>query len=221
MTNRPWFNAYREKHFDRIHGINTAGKIELAELGVTSPDLQQAIPYEGSSPEVLVDMLSDLPIQFKDYVFVDLGCGKGLALLIASMFSFDRIVGVEWSSWLAEIARDNARKFRNRRRKCRHIEVVVDDVRAFALPETPLVIYMFNPFQDEIVRDVLQTIRDSLNHCPRHIVLMYYNPVWKQCLEKTGFLQLTSFRDNGLGIAVYESERMAPALPDECVMETA
>jgi hypothetical protein len=205
-----WFASYRERHFDTRHGVNTAGNVEVAELGVQSRDLEQSIHYEPSTPEIIFRAISDLVVDCRGYVFIDLGSGKGLALLVASLFPFKRIIGVEWSQWLTGVARENVRKFRNRRQKCRRIEVVNANVASYRLPDEPLVIYLFNPFKDRLVRRVLENLRDSLKQSPRPIVLIYYNPVWKDIAAEADFLRLVDTRDDGFGVTIYESSAPAP-----------
>jgi precorrin-6B methylase 2 len=207
LTGTAWYASYRERHFDRRHGVNTAGNVDVAELGVESRDLELSVHYEPTTPEVLFGTLSDLTIQYHDYAFVDLGSGKGLAILVASMFPFDRVIGVEWSPWLADVSRENIRSFHNAQQRCRRIEVVNGDAGTYALPDLPLVIYLFNPFKEQLVRRVLNNIQESLTKNPRHIVLVYYNPIWKNVTEEARFLQLTGSRSGGFGVAIYESQR--------------
>ena len=60
------------------------------------PDIRADIHYGHPAAE-LVEILADLGIYYPDCVFLDLGAGKGRALLLASQFPFKRIVGVEFS----------------------------------------------------------------------------------------------------------------------------
>jgi hypothetical protein len=210
LTGTAWYASYRERHFDRRHGVKTAGNVDVAELGVDSRDLELSIHYEPTTPEVLFATLSDLNVRFQDYVFVDIGSGKGLALLVASMFPFNRIIGVEWSLWLVGVARENIEKFRSPRQKCHQIEVVNADAASYVLPDKPVVIYLFNPFKEQLVRRMLNNIANSLSQRLRHTVLIYYNPIWKMVVEEAGFLRLTGIRNDGFGVAIYESDRGAP-----------
>lgn len=52
--------------------------------------------FRGSS-SVLRQILDRLPLDFEEYTFIDLGSGKGRALLIASEYPFRAVVGVELS----------------------------------------------------------------------------------------------------------------------------
>jgi SAM-dependent methyltransferase len=46
-----------------------------------------------------------------NYTFIDLGCGKGRVLLMASDYSFHAIVGVELNAKLAAVANKNLAKW--------------------------------------------------------------------------------------------------------------
>src|SRR6516225_8353137 len=61
----------------------------------------------GIPPPALTEAISWLPIAHEAFTFVDIGCGKGRALMVASAFPFRRLVGVEISPELCEIARAN------------------------------------------------------------------------------------------------------------------
>jgi tRNA A58 N-methylase Trm61 len=208
MTPTKWFRTYRAKQLDRRYGLDTAGVIEPSALGLTSSEAELSHEYQPCSPETLSEVLSNLAHQFPRYTFVDLGSGKGVALLAASMFPFRRIVGIEWSPRLASIARENVGKFSHRQQKCHDIVVLDGDAAAYELPEDPLVIFMFNPFKDELVRRVLRNIGDSLTRCPRHVVVLYYNPVCKQVIDQVDFLHRVEWKDR-CPIAIYETQRVA------------
>ena len=51
--------------------------------------------YQPTEPALFHEMLAALNITFEDFTFIDLGSGKGRALLMASDYPFLRIVGVE------------------------------------------------------------------------------------------------------------------------------
>ena len=216
VTPTKWFLAYRAKQFDARYGLDTAEIVQPSALGLTSSEAELSHEYQPCAPETLSDVLSNLPHQYQRYTFVDLGSGKGVALLAASMFPFRRIVGIEWSQSLASIARENVRRFSHRQQKCRDIVVLDGDAAAYELPEDPLIIFMFNPFKDEVVRRVLRNLGDSLKRRPRHVVVLYHNPVCKQSIDKADFLRGIEWKDR-CRIAIYESHRVAPKRLETCV----
>jgi predicted RNA methylase len=205
LASTKWFIVYRARQFDRKYGLDTAEIIYPSALGIAAGDAEQCIEYEPCTPEILAGALSNLSIQFQEYVFVDLGSGKGVALLSASLFPFKHIVGIEWSKRVARIARENVRKFTHPQQACRSIEVLDGDATAYELPPDPLVIFMFNPFKEPLVRRFADNLSRSLEQCPRHVVIVYYNPVCKQVFEEADFLQKVEVAGDYAPVATYES----------------
>jgi predicted RNA methylase len=205
MAHTKWFIVYRARQFDRKYGLDTAEIIYPSALGIAAGDAEQSIEYEPCIPETLAGALSNLSIQFQEYVFVDLGSGKGVAVLSASLFPFKHIVGIEWSARVARIARENARKFTHPQQVCRSIELLDGDATAYELPHEPLVIFMYNPFREPLVRRFVDNLRRSLEQCPRHVVIVYYNPMCKQLFEEAGFLQKVEVAGDRALVATYES----------------
>ena len=191
-------------------GLDTAGLIDMDALGVTSSNAKYCHAYEPCTPEIISSILSTLPIRPQDYTFIDLGAGKGVGLLVASTFPYKRILGVEWSAQLVNIARENVRIFRSRWQKCRDIEVILGDATTYELPEEPLVIYVFNTFQAQIMQQVLDNLHNSLMQCPRHIVVVYLNPFCKDMIAKAPFLRLIGSREDSYPVAIYETNPCAP-----------
>ena len=58
--------------------------------------------YAPTMPSALTQALAPLPIQHQDFTFIDIGCGKGRALLIAAQFPFRHLLGVEISTELVK-----------------------------------------------------------------------------------------------------------------------
>ncbi|MGA7383770.1 MAG: methyltransferase domain-containing protein, partial [Methylocella sp.] len=94
--------------FDRKYGTDT-GRIEpLWRLGIRSANLPFATRYETTGEEVIEPAIRYLGVKYSEFIFIDLGCGKGLPLLIAARLGFAKIIGVEFSPKLAAVARSNA-----------------------------------------------------------------------------------------------------------------
>src|SRR5213082_3314737 len=50
-------------------------------------------PYQPTEPALFHEMLSSLKINFPEFTFIDLGSGKGRALLMAAEYEFSPILG--------------------------------------------------------------------------------------------------------------------------------
>ena len=89
--------------------------------------------------------------------FIDIGCGKGITLLLAARYPFEKIIGVEFCREFAETAKRNIARYRGSRRSNR-FEVLCMDAVDYEFPDGPLLIYFFNPFRKPVLERVLENI---------------------------------------------------------------
>jgi len=146
-------------------------------------------PYQPTEPGLFHEMMASLPIDFDQFTFIDLGSGKGRALLMASHYPFRRIVGVELIAELHRAADENIRKYQNPAQRCRQIESIAADARKYEFPTEPLVLYLFNPLPERALGEVLQRLHKSLARAPRRVWVVYHNTVLEDILGATGFLE--------------------------------
>jgi SAM-dependent methyltransferase len=123
-------------------------------------DHPDRVRYVPSSWHHLPRALYHLGVSDRD-TFIDFGCGKGGVVQQAARRPFRRVIGVEISPVLAEIARTNLAA-RRRQHRCRSVEIVVSDVKEFSVPDDLTIGYLFHPFLDETLDAVLQSIVDSM-----------------------------------------------------------
>jgi SAM-dependent methyltransferase len=101
-------NRFLDRHFDIAFGSDTRGVIENAALGdVVSPNLARGIRYEPTRALPLRAVLRRARIPTGGG-FVDLGCGKGRALMLAVLAGFSHVTGVDYSRTLCRIAEKNS-----------------------------------------------------------------------------------------------------------------
>jgi SAM-dependent methyltransferase len=168
---------WREWSFDRKYRVSTRGRISTDRLQLRGPNAAQAIQYVPTHPKAARLMLEALPIQdFSQYTFIDLGSGKGRMLFRAAEYPFKRIVGVELSPELNEMARANIASYTNPRQRCTDITSVNQDAGSFVVPDEPLVVYLFFPFRQSVMEQVLSNVAQSLQRAPRDVLIAYMNP---------------------------------------------
>jgi len=150
-------------------------------------------PYQPTERELFHEMMEALAqptkINFKDFTFIDLGSGKGRTLLMASDYPFRRILGVELLPSLNEIAQQNLAQYKSVAQKCFTLESIRKDAAQFNFPAGPLLIYLFNPFPESVLRRVLANLRRALDENPRTAYIIYYNPQHADILAEAGYLQ--------------------------------
>src|SRR5690349_18935200 len=86
---------------EELTGLDLVKYVNHEDLGFT---LDTGYRYEWSSSKYLKKVLKDLNISNNDSI-IDLGCGKGAALICFSKFPFKKSVGIELSKELTEICR--------------------------------------------------------------------------------------------------------------------
>src|SRR5215469_947269 len=82
--------------FDSGRGTDTGGIIELWRLNIDGENKKYGFHYQPTLEAELRDAISFAVRERRDFVFVDLGCGKGKTLLIAADMGFVRIIGVDF-----------------------------------------------------------------------------------------------------------------------------
>jgi SAM-dependent methyltransferase len=175
---------YAEVHpFDRQYGVDTSKLIAAEDLSSGKPkDLYKA-GYFGVAPSVLRQILNRLQLDFEEYTFIDLGSGKGRALLIASEYPFRAIVGVELSPRLHAIAVENLARCRGLAQRCRNVRSIEGDATEFNFPAGPLVIYLWNPFEAPVFASVLVNLEAALRREQRRVYIVYIQPDLESMLE--------------------------------------
>jgi SAM-dependent methyltransferase len=161
--------------FDLAHAVDTSGHIPGEALASGSPADLYNTAYWAISPSTLRQAFAALPFAPAEYTFVDLGCGKGRALLLAAQQGFGRILGVELSPQLAVIARANT---------ALHLttEVRTQDAAHLTLPHGPLLIFLYHPFLPPLLRRVLKNLLAQQDSRPLYI--LFANPLSPRLLKR-------------------------------------
>lgn len=168
------YNPERDHSFDQEFGTDTAGAVPPAQLGIGDAAVREkAILYLPSPAPVTRWMLDNVGVEHGDFTFVDLGCGKGRVLLVATEYPFRRVVGVDISAALSEIARRNAAAYQPRARRCPQVEVQNIDATTFDFPDGNLLVHLYHPFEPELTGAVLERLGASLRARPRRVEVAY------------------------------------------------
>jgi SAM-dependent methyltransferase len=168
------YRAERDRSFDRRFGTDTGGKVATGDLGISDAERQeQAILYLPSPAPVTRWMLENVGLDHREYSFVDLGCGKGRVVLCAAAYPFKRVVGVDISESLVQIARRNVDIFPARARRCDDVQVLNADATTLDFPETNILLHLYHPFESEVTAAVLGRLEQSLAQKPRRVVIAY------------------------------------------------
>lgn len=178
---------YGDIDYDFDHGVNTTWA--RPSLRVRLREIFTRGKYQPSEPELFHRIVSSLDLAFERFTFIDLGSGKGRTLLMASDYRFRRIIGAEIIPELHAIAQENVRRYHEEKQQCSAIDTWLGDAREFAFPPEPLIIYLFNPFPADVLREVLEGLRTSLRTTPRDVYVIYHNLVHEEVFRQYSFLR--------------------------------
>jgi SAM-dependent methyltransferase len=174
--------------FDVEHGTDTGGLIPGSELGVGHRhDLFIAgyagVPPSGFRAAILRWQSLGTRYPIEEYTFLDLGCGKGRAVLLASEFGFREAVGVELNAGLAEIARANAAMWTAGGKARSPIRIACGDATEVKWPAGPCLVYLYNPFSEPVMRAVVEAMRERFGDRRDELEIVYQKPEQAASLE--------------------------------------
>jgi len=173
--NSPWqmvqaaLAVIEDRAFDWRYGLDTGGITPLEDLAIDSRHVVHGVHYAPTRVRYFRAVLRALPIP-RDSVFVDIGAGKGRALLLAAQSGrFRKVVGVEFSAELCRAAEQNIRRFQRHCAVNVTFELVHTDAADYEVQPDQNVFFMFNPFGPVVMEQVIQRIGQSLEKVPRRI----------------------------------------------------
>ena len=180
-------SRYGDIDFDFEHGVDTTWA--TVSLRTRIREWFSGGQYQPSDPELFRRILAALPIAVEGFTFIDLGSGKGRSLLMAASFPFRRIVGIELLDELNAAALQNIARYRSDDQLCFAIESHSGDARRFDFPPEPIVLYLFNPFPEHVLREVLENLRSSWRVAPRAVYVIYHHLIHQAVLAEQTWLQ--------------------------------
>src|ERR1700753_1079276 len=188
---------------DWRYNVKTHGDEDPRQLNVLGENVTHAGPYIPTTFRSGRLMLRDLPIpDVSGYTFIDMGSGKGRMLLLAAELPFRRILGVEFSSDLDAVARNNVKTYQNRKQVCFQIEPVHVDATQFEFPPEPSLVYFYYPFDQFVMEPVIQNLNRSLQEHPRDVIVLYRHPVLSEMVEAASHLRVYA-KNNYFGSLYY------------------
>jgi SAM-dependent methyltransferase len=163
---------------------------------------QDAFRFEGTTHLSILRIIRLVKPKPDDVVF-ELGCGKGRALCHFARCHVRRVVGIEISKFLSEIAKSNAQSLR---RPHAPIEILNMDVATAYLGEGTI-FYMFNPFGAKTLKNVLENIERTYNVLKKPLVIIYMNATLSHIFNEFPWLKVFSdyHRLNGQRVLIYRT----------------
>ena len=188
-------NAVLIHPFDTAHSVDTSGLIPSNDLATGRKHDPFTTGYYGMAPSRFHGaierwMASTPAAPIEEYSFVDLGCGKGRALMLASTYSFAGVSGVELNGTLAKTARKNMRIWQAANPNAASIRVRHGDASRYTFPDGPCLLYMFHPFGRPVMNLVLHNLARTFADRPQQLDIIYFNPEEAGAIEGYGGFKL-------------------------------
>lgn len=176
---------------DSFRGIDVRKPMQYEEAGL---DRETGHYYSPSGDKYLENVFHNIFVMNKS--IIDIGCGKGSAMLTMLKFPFAQVDGVEISPKLARIAKRNLAKVKAFKSKVHVSDACLLFYDAYDM------FYFYNPFPQEVMRAVMEQIDYSLKKNPRPAEIVYNNPTCHDVILEYSFRQVKDF-PNKWGTCIY------------------
>lgn len=180
-----------EDDFDKKYGVSTYEEVRTSAAGIEDEVIRaNSFKYVGVREEVIRHILTTITKRLKpgEFTFIDLGCGKGRALIAASWFPFREIIGVEVSPLHTELAKKNINTYLSspiakKLTRCNNITVNCSNAADYSFPDANLLVYMYRPFQGPIFQGVLDNLSKFQSATGRRVFVAFCCPIEEYLLE--------------------------------------
>lgn len=150
------------------------------------------VPSPVEAVHIAMRALPEYNVHYDDFVFIDIGSGMGRNLLLASHYPFRKIMGVEISSHLHNIAEQNIARYKMSEQQCDQFELQCVNALDFSFPETDMVLYFYEPFSAVIADSFFRKLEHFLENRKHKVVLIFLPIVYAVVKQSSVF----SFRSN-------------------------
>lgn len=169
------FMMWHEIRGERRYKISTSKPLELTELTIPDGDITHGSRYEAVNYYILEALLTRLKGLIPPSSFTDLGCGKGRALVVAAYFGFTKIRGVDFAVEVCKTADYHLKHIQDRFPQMEY-SIYCQNVPDYEIHPDEQVFFLFNPFNDEVIEELLEKVEVSQKLHPRTIYFLYASP---------------------------------------------
>jgi 16S rRNA G966 N2-methylase RsmD len=187
-----------ELSFDFIYGIETLSIVGLEDLDISESDKSHSKIYQATNYYLLLHSLNSLQnvgFDFKNKVIIDMGSGKGRVLILFAQRGVKKCIGVEISNSLNLIANQNIQLWKSKNKDCiTDFSLVTIDASKYQIPSDVNLIYLSNPFDPYIMKQVIENLKVSYESNPREIFIVYMIPLHEELFDGANFERIFKFQ---------------------------
>lgn len=181
-----FFNAHL---FDLLHGTDTHQPKYKDQYYALQNNLENGEHYKASwtnEIERTFYALRAIVTDFSSHAFIDVGCGKGKVVLVWEQLLRQEnleqeVFGIDFYRPLLSIAEVNHRRLFDTVGTFIHADAAAFNFSAYG---PKLIVYLYNPFDEVILRAMLGRLRDTQAY------IVYNNPVHEQVVLDAGYREV-------------------------------
>ncbi len=173
--------------FDKEHGTETGALIPGEDLQTGHRHDRYITAYHGTAPSLFQKVMAHWrgvaihPVE--QTAFLDIGAGKGRAMLLASQMPFRRIVGVELHPMLAAKMRENVEHWQETH-ATPPMRIDEADAMTLRMPSGPCCLFLFNPFDLVLMDRFLDRLKVQFRGREQDLDLLYVNDEQKRLIAE-------------------------------------
>ncbi len=182
------YEFHQNLRFDAENGVETS-KHEMIYAGeVKTENWAYSYNYEPVATKLFHESMSKIDTDLGQFIFLDLGSGKGKALMLAAEYPFRKIIGVEFSSQLHNIAKENITKFKIK--NSNNFQLIHEDASIYRFPQENIILFLYNPFDGIVLEQVLKKIENHITRTSKDIYIVYHYPINSEIFDQNEFIKL-------------------------------
>ena len=172
---RQYWRDHQDGAFDRKHGTDTGGRMDVAEFGIDNSK-GELIWYQPVGETFVHRALDRLKKPLSAVSLVDYGSGKGRVLLVSSDYGFKSIIGIEIVEELHKIAERNIAIYGAGNGMAGRMQSLCADATTYVAPDGPAILFFFAPFKGEPMERTIATIAATRADKPTALILYGGSP---------------------------------------------
>lgn len=177
-----WLLMRDEFKYEKVFGIRTAA--------IKKSNSTEFFHYQGAGYRILFRLLKKMAPHTKKYDFVDIGCGKGRVVFVAESEGYQHITGIELDEELIKEATNNLKQYLLKS-KASEITFIHANALTYGYKDRATVYFLFNPFNEEILRRVLDRICQLTSS---ETWFVYMNPLYPKPFEEKQMEQIQKIK---------------------------
>jgi hypothetical protein len=136
----------------------------------------EPVVYDGPVPRLVFRwIMAALPADLKGYAFTDFRAHRGRAMMLASAYNFERIIGYEYTAAAIDDLQMNVAQYPRSLMACRNIECCRADSDGLVIPDQPAVLYFGQAHKEAYLSEILEHAAASYRNHPRRMYVILEN----------------------------------------------